>query len=53
MSERHPGEPGDSVREARRELRDDRAFEARVLWKGLFALLVVVIVIWLRQTYWV
>ena len=38
-------------REARRELREDRRFEARVLWKGVFALFVTLVVIWLRQQY--
>ena len=53
MTARGTNDPTSSSRDARHELREDRAFEKRVLWKGLVALLVVLVVIWLRQTYWI
>jgi hypothetical protein len=44
--------PSGTERDARRELRDDRRIERRLVWKGIFALLVAAAVGWLRQRYW-
>ena len=52
MTARGTNDPTSTSRDARRELREDRAFEKRVLWKGFLALVVVLVVIWLRQSYW-
>lgn len=41
---RHADDPFD-------ELRHDRAFERRVLWKGIAALVLVVVVVLVRQFY--
>jgi cell division septal protein FtsQ len=39
--------------DAAAELRRDRRVERRLVWKVLFALAVVVVIVWARQSYFV